>query len=103
MQDPPVTSFPYRIDEDLDHYRRYQRDDLTAKLTQAGFQVERLNRFNPLGAVGWFVAGKIFRARRISGMHITGHRWLFPFARFLDRRPWIRFGLSHVAIARKAP
>jgi len=91
-----------RIDEDLGHFRRYEHGELLKKLTMAGFRVERLKRFNPLGAVGWFLSGKLFRTRRIGPWHVAIHRRLFPLARLLDRWEWLPFGLSYIVIARKA-
>ena len=64
-------------------------------------RIESIRYFNPLGALGWFVAGKIFRAGRIRTQHVWVHRLLFPLARALERLKGIPFGLSHIAIASK--
>ena len=37
------------IDRAIDHHRRYEPDGLTAKLKEAGFQVEHTQFFNRLG------------------------------------------------------
>ncbi len=90
-----------KIDQRLDHHRRYNRKDLIDKLKEAGFTVERIKRFNPLGAIGWFGAGKILRSSRIGSGHVKIHRWLSPLAKLFHAMSFIPFGLSYITVARK--
>ncbi|MCX7016209.1 MAG: methyltransferase domain-containing protein [Candidatus Sumerlaeota bacterium] len=91
-----------KMDEQLGHVRRYDWRDLKANVQGAGFQIERVKHFNPLGAIGWFLSGKVLRARHIGGVQVRLHRWLFPLARLLNRLNLPGLGLSHIVIARKA-
>jgi glycosyltransferase involved in cell wall biosynthesis len=91
------------LDKNLEHHRRYTKRMLTSRLRSAGFEVEDIWYINMVGAVGWFVAGRIFRQSQISDFNIVLHKFIEPIARMVDRlfghnRP---FGLSVIAVARK--
>ncbi|MFB3776814.1 MAG: glycosyltransferase [Bryobacteraceae bacterium] len=88
------------IDRTLGHKRRFTRDELCGLLTEAGFHVERLHQLNRIGAVAWWMSGKVFRRRYISKPTLK----LFDKTVWLWRRvdglmPWR--GLSLVAVGRK--
>lgn len=89
-----------KIDENLEHCRRYTRGELIGKLREAGFEIDRAIYFNPLGALGWAAAGKFMRASRIKTQHVRLHRWLLPVAKLLDKLK-LPFGISHIVIAKK--
>ncbi|MCX7717555.1 MAG: glycosyltransferase [Candidatus Sumerlaeaceae bacterium] len=88
------------IDRNLDHHRRYSRDLVQQLLHQAGFNPIEIFYFNPLGAIGWFVAGKILRAQCIKPYHVRIQRMLLPLGKVMDR-VGLPFGLSVVAVAEK--
>lgn len=89
-----------KIDENLEHYRRYSQKELQIKVRRAGFSVRRSFFFNPVGCVGWWVSGKVLRASRIKATHVKGQSFLMPLARLADRIG-LPFGLSVVAIGLK--
>lgn len=91
-----------KMDENLGHWRRYSLDELTTKVRDAGFAVEEQCYFNPLGAIGWFVAGKVFRAKEIHSGHLWLQKLVMPVAALLDRAR-LPFGLSAIVIGRKPP
>jgi len=43
------------LDEVLGHYRRYTRDQLVEACGRAGFRVEKVLKFNRIGAPGWWL------------------------------------------------
>lgn len=91
------------LDRNLDHHRRYTKRLLTRRLREAGFDVEETWYWNMVGAIGWFVAGRILRQQTITDFNILLHRFIEPISRLVDRiagknRP---FGLSLIAVARK--
>lgn len=91
------------LDHNLVHYRRYTKRMLVRRLRDAGFDVEETWYWNMVGAVGWFVAGRVFRQQTITDFNIVVHRFIEPISRFVDyivgrNRP---FGLSVIAVARK--
>ena len=89
------------IDRAIGHYRRYKRGELKGKLERAGFRVERLYAFNPIGIFGWWLQGKILHRRTLSPKQTRLFDRMVPFIRWLpfQRNPWL--GLSLIAIARK--
>jgi len=100
---PAFMQFYTKMDTNLEHHRRYTKETLTRKLREAGFRVEETWYFNMVGAIGWWVAGNIFRQGEIGDSSIVLHSIIEPVSRFVDRafgreRP---FGLSVIAVARK--
>lgn len=88
------------IDENLGHYRRYHREELARLVREASFAVEDAFYFNPFGAIGWFLNGRLFRAKQIRPAHLLLQKLLLPLAYVLDRLR-LPFGLSVVVIGRK--
>ena len=97
---PACPSLYSRIDAGLEHHRRYGRAELCSKMEEAGFRVERIGFLNLLGAVGWFVNGKILRRKMLPKNQLAFFDLLVPFLRF-ERRLRIPFGLSLLAVGRK--
>jgi SAM-dependent methyltransferase len=88
------------IDRGFDHERRYGRRALLALLEEAGFGVVELRRVNPVGALGWLVAGRILRRSEIPGGALHVFDRLVPLLRQLDRLE-LPLGLSLWAVARR--
>lgn len=99
---PAHMSLYCKMDENLGHYRRYSLAELTSKVRAAGFAVRQQFYFNPVGALGWFFAGKILRAKEIKPGHLWLQKLLMPVAMLLDKLG-LPFGLSAVVIAQKPP
>jgi glycosyltransferase involved in cell wall biosynthesis len=97
---PAHQSLYCAIDRNLEHCRRYNHGQLSDLLGSAGFQIVEMFYFNPVGAIGWFVAGKILRSQSIRPHHIRIQRLLLPLAKAVDRLG-VPFGLSLVAVAQK--
>ncbi len=70
-------------DRALGHFRRYTREELAGKLTNAGFQVEHIGEFNRLGTFGWGV-NKVLRRADLSPGQLRAYEVLMPVARTLD-------------------
>ncbi|MFQ5670201.1 MAG: glycosyltransferase [Acidobacteriota bacterium] len=88
------------LDRRLDHHRRYRRSALVKLLESNGFSIEHLSHFNMLGALGWWVNGRLLRRRILPGAQLR----LFGFLSFLLRlesRFTPPFGLSLVVFARR--
>ena len=89
-----------KLDEALDHFRRYKRDDLKALLEKAGFTVERVSFVNALGTLGWWFNGRLLRRRRVPNIQARLNQFLLPLLR-LERRLGIPYGLSIIMVARR--
>ncbi|MCX7626766.1 MAG: bifunctional glycosyltransferase/class I SAM-dependent methyltransferase [Candidatus Sumerlaeaceae bacterium] len=89
-----------KMDANLGHYRRYTLKGLCDQVRKAGFAVIERFYFNPLGAIGWFIAGKILRNREIRAGHLWLQKLVMPFAMMLDK-VGLPLGLSAVVVAQK--
>ena len=92
------------IDKDFGHFRRYKRPELQRKLTQAGFQIVRLNYFNAVGYFAWWLNFCVLKKRvfHVSAVRLFD-RVIFPMV-FAWESSVLRppFGQSLIAIAKAA-
>ncbi|MGI8907305.1 MAG: glycosyltransferase [Candidatus Sumerlaeaceae bacterium] len=89
-----------KIDERLDHFRRYSRDELQSKLRGAGFDIVETYFFNAVGAAGWFTAGKVFRQGTIKSHHVGMQKVLLPVSKAVDKLK-LPVGLSVVCVGKR--
>jgi SAM-dependent methyltransferase len=88
------------LDEILGHVRRYTEAGLIEVATQAGFQVERLLKFNRAGVLGWWLNGRVLRKKTFDLGQIRMLNILTPLFRLLE--PVLPLPpLSLIAILRK--
>lgn len=77
------------FDEVLEHRRRYSKRELHQKMTQAGFQVERILGFNRITYAGWFLNSRVLRKHTLSLRQLRVFEFLVPLWRRIDRfLPW---------------
>jgi len=88
------------IDRGVGHYRRYLIDGLLGKMKQAGFRVSHSRHHNILGALGWWINGKVLGKRQIGATDVSGFDLLMPLVKLQDRMD-SRFALSILAIGEK--
>ena len=92
------------LDKDFGHHRRYARPQLREKLTQAGFQIVRLDYFNSIGYFAWWFNFCLLKKRHFDvGSVVVFDQFIFPVVNALERcliRP--PFGQSLLAVARAA-
>ena len=75
------------LDEVLGHRRRYTADSLTTVARAAGFEIERMIKFNRLSTFAWFLNGKILRRRHFGLIQIKTLNLLVPIMRVTDAVP----------------
>lgn len=97
---PAFQALYCKIDENLEHHRRYSLAELQGKMRAAGFDIVDSFHFNPVGAAGWLVAGKVFRAGQIKEGHVAGQKLLLPVAKAVDSLG-LPVGLSVVCVGEK--
>ena len=88
------------VDADLGHYRRYKKHEMRERMEAAGFEVVYEEQFNKLGAIGWFVSGKIFRRRRLSPRQMIWFDRLLWLAKIFEFLPFIP-GMSLITVGKK--
>jgi len=88
------------IDRRLGHWRRYRLEELRDKMTRAGFRVVHARYHNTLGALGWWIQGKVLRKKAIAEGDVAGYEMLLPLVKIQDRMP-SQFALSVLAVGEK--
>jgi glycosyltransferase involved in cell wall biosynthesis len=88
------------IDRALGHYRRYEPDELRAKLEAVGFEVEALRPFNVIGILGWYLNSVWLKRRAVPGVQARINDWLVPWLR-VEGRFQPRVGMSSLVVARR--
>jgi len=92
------------LDRNLSHFRRYSRESLLDVSARAGLDVLRMRHFNPLGAFGWWLNGKVLRRGMLpSGQLSLYTRFAIPISRLLDRWNPFPVGVSLIAALARAP
>jgi SAM-dependent methyltransferase len=73
------------LDQALGHYRRYTRKQLVKVCEQAGFHVEKVLKFNRIGAPGWWVNGRVLKKTTFGFWQIKLLNTILPVIRPIDR------------------
>jgi glycosyltransferase involved in cell wall biosynthesis len=97
---PAHPSLYCKIDKNLGHYRRYQREELLQKIETAGFVVEDCAYWNWIGAIGWLIYGRILRRGYVTRVATRGFR-LVSGLQELEKHFRFPFGLSLVITAKR--
>jgi glycosyltransferase involved in cell wall biosynthesis len=85
-QDPALFG---SIDKVLDHKRRYTRDELSNKMSAAGFRVTQILDFNRATRPGWYLNSRVLHRRTISPAQLRLFDLSVPFLRRIDHKlPW---------------
>ncbi|MFN7934694.1 MAG: glycosyltransferase [Bryobacteraceae bacterium] len=89
-----------KLDETLGHKRRFSPSELEAMLKQRGLDVETSHQLAKMGALSWFLFGKLLGQKQISKLWLK----LFDKTVWIWRRlefllPWN--GLSLIVVARR--
>lgn len=98
----PSHKFLYgEIDRSIDHFRRYNKGDICSKLKKIGFQIDKSRRLNLLGALGWFVAGRILRETVVKKGNIKIFNLVAPLLLRLENLIEPPVGISVLVVAKK--
>ena len=88
------------FDRAIGHFRRYQKGELEAKMTSAGFNVEKQFFFNKAGVLAWWIGNTFCGQQSLTSWQLKLYDFLTPLFRLLDAALPVS-GLSTVVIARK--
>jgi len=98
----PALKILYNVlDQELGHFRRYNRKELIQKLTLNGFNVRYLKFFNFFGILGWFVNGSLLRRRSLSKKQVRIFNRMVPFFIRLEKGIPSFVGQSLIAAGEK--
>ena len=88
-----------RFDEELGHYRRYNKKTVSRLLSGAGLTVIRANYFNFGGILGWWYSGSVLKKKIIPRGQLKLFNQLVPAFRILDQLVAHASGLSVIVVA----
>lgn len=98
----PVHSFLYsKIDKLLGHFKRYNKQEIKTMLNQVGFKILKIRLLNLLGAVGWFISGKILGHQYIDSSKIKIFNLVAPIALNIENIIEPPIGTSVLVVAEK--
>lgn len=88
------------LDESVGHQRRYEKDELINKLTEAGFTIEDVSWQNQIAKLAWRLNSRILKRQGLPAAQSKIFDRLVPLLKSLEGdRP--SSGLSLIAVARK--
>ena len=88
------------MDRGIGHQRRYEKNELIAKLEESGFEVESIGFQNRAARLAWRLNAQVFGRRELPSAQSRVFDFLVPLMRALDgTHP--SSGLSLIAIGRK--
>ena len=100
---PAHPSLYSSLDRNLSHFRRYSRTGLAALANGCGLEVVGLRHFNPIGAVGWWLNGKVLRRTLLPEGQLSLYaRFAIPLSRLVDRWNPLPLGVSLIGAFRRA-
>ena len=89
------------MDRGIGHQRRYEKEELIAKLKDAGFEVEHVSYQNRVAKLAWWLNAKLFGRRALPAAQSRMFDLMVPMLRALEgSNP--SSGLSLIAVGRKA-
>jgi SAM-dependent methyltransferase len=88
------------IDKAIHHYRRYDREEIAAKLERAGLRVETIKFFNIAGVPGWYLNSCLLKRKAVPGMQARLNSLLVPLLRLEKHLP-LPWGMSLLAVGQK--
>ena len=98
---PAGKSLYGEMDKGIGHQRRYDRDELAAKLKSAGFDVELIAYQNRIARLAWWLNSSVFRRTSLPSGQSRLFDRLVPLFRMMEgENP--STGLSLIAIGKKA-
>jgi SAM-dependent methyltransferase len=91
-----------KLDKELGHFRRYEKDELLEKLLKSGYWVEDMHFFNFVGLISWYVRDKV-KSKNINlkPYHISVFDSIVPFLRVIESHIKTPLGISLIVVARK--
>ena len=86
------------LDEGLSHRRRYAAGGLAAVARAAGLEPVSIVHFNPIGALGWWINGKVLRRPSLPAGQVAVYaRLLIAVSSIIDRLNPLPVGISLIA------
>lgn len=89
------------LDKELGHFRRYEKEELQAKLENAGFTIEKLYYFNIVGLLSWVIRNIMTKKNtQLSKGQVKLFDSIVPLLRKIESYIQMPMGISLIAIAK---
>lgn len=96
----PAHMFLYgTMDSSIGHYRRYDLKGLQEKLSNVGLDIVQQKYVNPLGALGWFVNGRVLHKKVPPVGQLKLFNRVMPLVVTAEKILRVPFGLSVLSIS----
>jgi 2-polyprenyl-3-methyl-5-hydroxy-6-metoxy-1,4-benzoquinol methylase len=98
-----VPSHPFlfgEIDRAIGHFRRYEKKKTIKTLKKSGMNILYARRINFLGALGWFVSGKILKEISVNEKKLSLFNKIAPLILPIEEKLEPPFGTSVLIIAK---
>lgn len=89
------------IDKSIYHFRRYNKSEICRRLEEIGLKINKSRRLNFLGALGWFIAGKILKETSVKENNIKIFNLIAPILLQFENLIEPPIGTSILVIAQK--
>jgi len=81
----PSHKFLYNtIDANIGHFRRYTKKELRNKIEKTDFKIVKMYYFNPLGILGWYLNGTIWKDKKINDTLWKTYDKVLPISKIID-------------------
>lgn len=99
----PAKRFAFtRLDKELGHYRRYEKDDIIKKLEKANFVVRDIYFFNFVGLLSWYFRDKLKQKNiKIKKYQVKIFDKIVPLLRSFESKIKIPMGISLIVVSEK--
>ncbi|MBW2981196.1 methyltransferase domain-containing protein [Candidatus Woesearchaeota archaeon] len=101
LMEPAMKSLYGTLDKNQNHYRRYSAKEVKKKMLGNGFKVKECFLINIIGALGWFLAARVFKKKELSSSGLKLFDWLIPYFIKIEKILRLPFGLSVICICEK--
>lgn len=90
-----------KLDENLDHYRRYTTQSLSTLMQAEGFHIIQREYFNFMGIFAWFISGYLQGNQQIPAGQMNLYNTFVPIFKWIDRLLLKSMGLSTIVVGEK--
>lgn len=89
------------MDSSIGHYRRYNKTLTRAKLKRAGYRIVEQKYVNIIGALGWFVNGRLLGQKVPPSGQLRMFNKIVPILKMMEHVFPPPFGLSLITVAQR--
>lgn len=89
-----------RLDKQLGHFRRYEKDEIKQKLENAGYEVNSISYFNSIGLLSWMVGKYLPRQNvELTKRQMALFDLVVPLIKNVEKIIPVPVGISLIAVA----